>query len=84
MTMRNTVLKVLRWGLSSLKGSVIFFAVIFAVPEWLYFAHDLHTRGMLTPVNALVLALLCLLGGGICGALGWWTVFKPLHDRLSR
>jgi hypothetical protein len=71
----------LRWGISSLLGCTIYFGVGFAIPQWILGAIYLHDKGMLTPMNALVLALGALLGGAIIGVLGWFTVFKSLNER---
>jgi len=73
--------KFLKWGISSLLGCTIYFGVGFAIPQWIYGANYLHAKGMLTPVNALALALGALLIGAIIGALGWFTVLKPLNER---
>ena len=47
----------------------------------IFFASDLHSKGMLTLVNALALAVGGFLIGAIGGALGWFTVFKALNER---
>jgi hypothetical protein len=82
--MRKLMLNGIRRSVSSLRGCLIYFGVVFAVPEWLYFGYDLHKRGMLSVSNGFLLAILAFAGGAIVGALCWWTIFKPLKHRLSR
>jgi len=76
--------KIFSWGISSLISCTIFFGIGFGIPEWIYFATDLHAKGLLTTINALALAVGGFLIGAIVGALGWFTVFKPLNERWER
>lgn len=80
----NPLVKILRWSISGLRPSMMAFAVAFAVPECLYLGYDLYEKGSLTGENLVVLILAALFLGGIAGALGWWTIFKPLQDKWSR
>jgi hypothetical protein len=78
------IVNLLRWGHSSRNACIIFYSVAFAIPQCLYFGSDLYARGLLTIWNALTLAALAMICGAVVGTLGWWTVFKPLKDRMSR
>jgi hypothetical protein len=58
--------------------------LVFAIPEWLYFANDMRQRGVISIQNAATLALLFLGLGALGGAIGWLVITKPLRDSLDQ
>lgn len=74
----------LRGVASSFVKCVIFFSLVFAIPEWLYFANDLYSRGMLTVNRSLAMAVGFLFLGAVLGAVAWWTIFKPLMFKIEK
>ena len=75
--------QILRSAISSPGACALYFGVGFAIPEWLYLANDLQEKGLLTAVNAFLLAITCLLVGAIVGLLGWFSVSNPLRGNDS-
>jgi len=78
------VFRFFKWGTSSLTGSVVVFMLVFAIPEWLYFANDMRQRGVISIQNAAILALFFLGLGALGGAIGWFAITKPLRDSLGK
>ncbi len=78
------MIRILRWAGSSLASCGVFFSVVFAIPEWLYFSYRFHAVGLLTANSAIFLAVLGCFAGAIVGVLVWWTILGPLQIKIEK
>jgi hypothetical protein len=72
------------WATSTGMRCTVTFCLVFAIPEWFWFAWQFRSEGILSIGSAFAIGAMAVLSGVFVGLLVWFTVMKPLNGALKK
>jgi len=80
----KVMFKFCRWATSSFQGCVIFFSLVFAIPEWIYFADDLRSRGLFTINRTFLCVIVATFAQLTCAQVARDTIGEQVSKRVEQ